>query len=183
METTEAPSFNTQLTDRTLWFDGDSAFDSSKLNRLMSRFDIQYVDHITQDVREFNKSVRRSKAIAVKTECHPLSTEWNIPPEYKTLDVMEYLYDRHIEVTEQMSDDEIEQRDYRLLTEIAAYKKHGLFDVLRAIIWLINTLSANNVVWGVGRGSSVSSYVLFVIGVHDVDSFAYDLNIDDFLHE
>jgi DNA polymerase III alpha subunit len=38
-------------------------------------------------------------------------------------------------------------------------------------------------VWGIGRGSSVSSYVLYVLGVHDVDSYAYDLDIGDFLHD
>ena len=39
----------------------------------------------------------------------------------------------------------------------------------------------NNIVWGVGRGSSVSSYVLFLMGVHKVDSMKYNLDIKDFL--
>ena len=28
----------------------------------------------------------------------------------------------------------------------------------------------NNIVWGVGRGSPVASYVLFLIGVHRINS-------------
>ena len=61
------------------------------------------------------------------------------------------------------------------------YQKLGLIDILRTLIFVINTLIENNIVWGVGRGSSVSSYVLYLIGVHDVDSFQYGLNIEEFL--
>jgi DNA polymerase III alpha subunit len=39
----------------------------------------------------------------------------------------------------------------------------------------------NNIVWGVGRGSSVSSYVLYLLGVHRVNSLYYDLDIHEFL--
>jgi DNA polymerase III alpha subunit len=41
----------------------------------------------------------------------------------------------------------------------------------------------HGVVWGVGRGSSVASYVLFLIGIHKIDSLYYDLPIDEFLKE
>jgi DNA polymerase III alpha subunit len=36
-------------------------------------------------------------------------------------------------------------------------------------------------VWGVGRGSSVASYVLFLIGVHRIDSMKYNLDYKEFL--
>lgn len=143
---------------------------------------VRYTDVITDDIEQFNRSARADERITVKKECRPLSFKWKLPPEYAALDVVEYLSDRHVQLTLNLNDDESNARDYRLITEIARYKSLGLFDVLRAIIWIINTLSSNNVVWGVGRGSSVSSYVLYVIGVHDVDSFAYGLDIDDFLH-
>jgi DNA polymerase III alpha subunit len=52
---------------------------------------------------------------------------------------------------------------------------------LRYLKYLVDTLRKNNVVWGVGRGSSVASYVLFLIGVHRIDSLYYDLNVDEFL--
>jgi DNA polymerase III alpha subunit len=47
--------------------------------------------------------------------------------------------------------------------------------------YVVDTLRANNVVWGVGRGSSVASYVLFIIGVHKIDSVKYDLDWREFL--
>ena len=48
------------------------------------------------------------------------------------------------------------------------------------LIYFVDTLRANNVVWGVGRGSSVASYVLFIIGVHKIDSVKYKLPINEF---
>jgi DNA polymerase III alpha subunit len=47
--------------------------------------------------------------------------------------------------------------------------------------YLVDTLRKNNVVWGVGRGSSVASYILYLIGVHKVDSIKYNLDINEFL--
>jgi DNA polymerase III alpha subunit len=38
-----------------------------------------------------------------------------------------------------------------------------------------------NIVWGVGRGSSVASYVLYLIGVHKIDSLYYNLDVEEFL--
>jgi DNA polymerase III alpha subunit len=37
------------------------------------------------------------------------------------------------------------------------------------------------VLWGVGRGSSVASYCLYILGVHKVDSIKYELDIHEFL--
>lgn len=182
MDTT-ARSLNTVLNDRVLWFDGISAFDSSKLLHLVTRYDVTHVTSESPAVKAFNKHVPKDQEIRVKTECNPLSSDWIFPEEYKNLDIFDYLSTRHVELTKTLDAVESNARDIRLITELVKYDKFGLTDVLRAIIWTINTLTSNDVVWGVGRGSSVSSYVLYVIGVHDVDSFAYDLDVDDFLHE
>lgn len=180
---TKALSRSTQLDDRIVWFDGDSSFNSAKIEELFGQYTVKYVTEMSDQIRQYNQNVSKQDEIKVKTESRPVSIDWNIPDEYKTLDVVGYLFDKHIEQTKHLSEQEVSERDYRLLTEIALYKKYQLFDVLRAIIWIINTLTANNVVWGVGRGSSVSSYALYIIGVHDVDAFAYDLDIADFLHD
>jgi DNA polymerase III alpha subunit len=47
--------------------------------------------------------------------------------------------------------------------------------------YLVDTLRKNIIVWGVGRGSSVASYILYLIGVHRIDSLYYDLDIAEFL--
>jgi DNA polymerase III alpha subunit len=56
-----------------------------------------------------------------------------------------------------------------------------LFDLLRYLKYLVDTLKSNNMIWGVGRGSSVASYVLYLLGVHKIDSMFYDLDITEFL--
>ncbi len=88
---------------------------------------------------------------------------------------------REEENIESLEDVQIYERWHRVQAELIMYKELQLLPVLRAIIYVINTLQDKNIVWGVGRGSSVSSYVLYLIGVHDVDSVKYDLDFTDFL--
>ena len=174
---------NTQLNNRTLWFDGDSSFDPSLLSKVVRMYDVKYVDHIDDTVRLYNRNVSIEQELSVKTQCAPLNFEWNIPDEYKTLDVVQYISEKHLLITVGLDVQECDERDARLAQELILYKKKNLFDVLRTVIYIINNLTASNVVWGVGRGSSVSSYVLYVIGVHDIDSYMYDLDIKDFISE
>jgi DNA polymerase III alpha subunit len=37
------------------------------------------------------------------------------------------------------------------------------------------------IIWGVGRGSSVASYVLYKLGVHRINSLYYNLDATEFL--
>jgi DNA polymerase III alpha subunit len=183
VENTKAPSHNTSLKDRILWFDGDSAYTPEQILQAAKTRDIQYVTELTPLIQQYNKHASTAKKLQVKTENRPFSFEWTIPNTYKQLDVIDYLSTAHSLLFEGTDPTEMGLRERRLAQELMLYRKYSLFDVLRAIIWIINTLTAKDTVWGVGRGSSVSSYVLYVIGVHDVDSFEYGLDIDDFLHE
>jgi DNA polymerase III alpha subunit len=61
------------------------------------------------------------------------------------------------------------------------YKERNLYSLLRYMVYLVDTMRQHKIVWGVGRGSSVSSYVLFLIGIHKVDSLQYQLDIGEFL--
>jgi DNA polymerase III alpha subunit len=74
------------------------------------------------------------------------------------------------------------QRD-RVSQELELYIKHGMYDILHVMKYIVDTLRENNVVWGVGRGSSVASYVLYLIGVHKIDSIKYKLPIEEFFKE
>ena len=171
----------TQLSDRQLWYDGDSVFSAANILADVKKYKVQYVDCITPLICEYNANVSKNEELKTKSCCGKLDTDWNIPDQYKTLDVTEYVANEHARRCGQCSD--IEAREIRLAQELTLYEHSGLFDVLRTIIYVINILSTNRVGWGVGRGSSVSSYVLYVLGVHDIDSFAYDLDIHDFLND
>ena len=100
-----------------------------------------------------------------------LQTNWRMPVEYKQLDIAEYILGLCKE----------EHELQRVGQELLLYQERNLFDLLRYLKYLVDTLRKNNVVWGVGRGSSVASYVLFLIGVHKIDSLYYNLDIDEFL--
>ena len=111
---------------------------------------------ISQTVEEFDKVLQRN---------------WRMPQEYKELDIAAYVLGLCKE----------EHELQRVGEELILYQERDLFDLLRYLKYLIDTLRKNNIVWGVGRGSSVASYVLFLIGVHKIDSLYYNLNIDEFL--
>ena len=100
-----------------------------------------------------------------------LQNNWHMPQEYKNMDIAEYVLGLCRE------DHELQ----RVAQELLLYQERDLFDLLRYLKYLVDTLRQNNIVWGVGRGSSVASYVLFLIGVHKIDSLYYNLNIDEFL--
>lgn len=65
--------------------------------------------------------------------------------------------------------------------ELLMFQERDLFDLLKYLKYLVDTMRSNNIVWGVGRGSSVASFVLFLLGVHKINSLEYDLDPTEFL--
>ena len=171
-----------KLKDRTLWFDGDSTVDSKEIvNTLLSGLPVEglFVDELTDEIRQYNHNTYEDhKKIGIKTETRPLNHDWNIPADYLKMNVLEYLLTK---TDFDIQSEDAELRSNRIIDELELYKELGLMDVLRVLIFIINTLNHNKVMWGVGRGSSVSSYVLYLIGVHDIDSVRYELDVTDFL--
>jgi DNA polymerase III alpha subunit len=94
-----------------------------------------------------------------------------MPKEYLELDIAEYILS--------LCTQEYELQ--RVAEELLLYQERDLFNLLRYLKYLVDTLRKNNVVWGVGRGSSVASYVLFLLGVHKINSLYYELSINEFL--
>lgn len=102
---------------------------------------------------------------------HRCQNTWFMPDEYKQLDIAEYV------LTLCKTDDELQ----RVGQELLLYQERDLFNLLRYLKYLVDTMRNNRVVWGVGRGSSVASYVLYLLGVHRIDSMYYDLDPREFL--
>lgn len=96
---------------------------------------------------------------------------WHMPDEYKHMDIAEYVLS--------LCDSEAQLQ--RCGQELLLFQERGLFDLLRYLKYLVDTLRANSMIWGVGRGSSVASYVLYLLGVHRIDSVFYDLDAREFL--
>ena len=96
---------------------------------------------------------------------------WYMPEEYKTLDIAKWLLEQC------KTDAELQ----RVGEELLLYQERNLFDLLKFLKYLVDTLRKHNIVWGVGRGSSVASYILYLLGVHKINSMYYDLDISEFL--
>ena len=97
--------------------------------------------------------------------------EWNMPESYEQLDVKQFLLEKCN--TE-------EERD-RVLIEYKLFEQKKFVKVLQFLIYFVDTIRQNNVVWGVGRGSSVSSFCLFLIGIHKINPLLYNLDYREFL--
>lgn len=96
---------------------------------------------------------------------------WHMPEEYKNFDIAKYVLDQCANQAEMQ----------RAGQELLLYQERDMLVLLRYLKYLVDTMRKHNIVWGVGRGSSVSSFVLFLIGVHKINSLYYGLEIDEFL--
>ena len=96
---------------------------------------------------------------------------WRMPESYTTLDIAEWL------LTQCNTQEELQ----RVGQELLLFQERDLFNLLRWLKYFVDTMRANSIVWGVGRGSSVASYALYLIGVHRINSMYYDLDIEEFL--
>ena len=98
-------------------------------------------------------------------------SHWHMPDEYKQLDIAQHV----------LSLCATESELQRCGAELLLYQERNLFDLLRYLKYLVDVMKANQIVWGVGRGSSVASYVLYLLGVHRINSMYYNLDIREFL--
>ena len=98
-------------------------------------------------------------------------SNWHMPQEYRDLDIAEYV------LSLCSSQEELQ----RCGKELLLYQQKDLFNLLCYLKYLVDVMTQNGIIWGVGRGSSVSSYVLYKIGVHKIDSMYYDLDPEEFL--
>ena len=96
---------------------------------------------------------------------------WFMPEEYKKLDIAKWVLDQ--------CKDENELQ--RAGMELLKYNDRKMLVLLQYLKYLVDTMRKHNIVWGVGRGSSVASFVLYLIGVHHINSLYYGLDINEFL--
>jgi DNA polymerase III alpha subunit len=96
---------------------------------------------------------------------------WNMPEEYQNFDIAEWV----------LGQCKTQEELQRVGQELLLYQERDLFNLLKYLKYFVDTMRENKILWGVGRGSSVSSYVLYLIGVHRINSIYYDLDITEFL--
>ena len=100
-----------------------------------------------------------------------LQQTWHMPQEYKDMDIAAHILG--------LCSTEAELQ--RCGHELMMFQERDLFNLLKFLKYLVDTMTENRVIWGVGRGSSVASYVLYKLGVHRIDSLFYELDVEEFL--
>jgi DNA polymerase III alpha subunit len=166
---------------------GELVFSESDIcNLIMQGRDVELLRHMVVDetvnLKELISHVEHPETLLTWTYPYNLDTSvpefhtaqqsmWHMPKEYKTLDIAQHVLG--------LCKNEAELQ--RCGAELLLYQERGLFDLLRYLTYLVDVMTINQVIWGVGRGSSVASHVLYLLGVHRIDSMYYNLDIAEFL--
>jgi DNA polymerase III alpha subunit len=98
---------------------------------------------------------------------------WFMPEEMFEFPIVDFLHGKCT----------TDEQRARVDQELTLFVNHGMLDLLYYLKYLVDTMRGNNILWGVGRGSSVASYILYLLGVHKIDSIKYELDIHEFLKE
>ena len=115
-----------------------------------------------------NTAPKRPDIVEVdKSNCE----KWHMPEKYYQINVLQWLLDKC----------QNDEEKLRVQMEYDLFEKKNFIRVLQFLIYFVDTLRASNMVWGVGRGSSVASFCLFLIGVHKINPLLYNLDITEFL--
>lgn len=106
----------------------------------------------------------------------PISSYYWITPEpYKSMNIAEYCGER----LDQLGLD-TQMYQHRLMEELNRVEDRRMGHFLRCLVWVTDTMRTNQVLWGLGRGSSCASLILFLLGVNKVDPVKYDIPMEEF---
>lgn len=140
--------------------------------------DIQYMQLMDMDESErlkFNENCQKfglsQRMLDYKID-HNLNHElWRYDPVYDKINLEEFF----------LAKCSTEEERERVLYELSLYEMYNMTKLLRCMIWLVDYMEEHEIFWGLGRGSSVASYCLYLIGLHMVDSIKYSLDVNEFL--
>jgi DNA polymerase III alpha subunit len=173
---------STKLKDRELRYDGVSIVQAADVPKFFLRglepADLR-VPVPDADVQIFNEQLPYEQLLDGLNDPLTLRFSWKLPQEYMELDVRAKLWALF---ERQHPPYDLGLARTRLETELLEFERRGLFDLLRAIMYVLDVFMEKNVVWGVGRGSSCASYVLFLLGLHVVDPILHDVDLEEFMH-
>lgn len=145
-----------------------SAFDGMFVDQI----DLESMAHIIENVPAFVEyDAMCQENLTQEAYDHRCQNTWFMPEEYKQLDIAAHVLGLCT------TDAELQ----RVGEELLLFQERDLFNLLRYLKYLVDVMQDNHVIWGVGRGSSVASYVLYLLGIHRINSMYYDLDPREFL--
>lgn len=173
-----------ELTDHLLWPDGtiqvtpDKVIDFTYKLAACGKVDHLSVTEVTPEIKQYNVLSEHPLSVKNSVDQRIFPPDWVLPEKYSNLDLETYL----MNLADKIEQDHLyEVRLERFAEELYRFKSPELEQVLRVLIYVIETLRSQDIVWGVGRGSSCSSYLLYLLGLHEVDAVLYDVDLTDFL--
>ncbi len=135
----------------------------------------KYADNCKKVLEEdswiFEDHLLESSTRSVERYHESRANRWDIPANYKEIDMLDYLLDKCL----------TDEETNRVCEEYNMFEERGLIPLLQFLLFIVDYMRDNEIVWGVGRGSSVASYSLYLMGVHKVNTLKYDLPIEEFL--
>jgi len=170
----------TELEDYDLWWDGFIEIDPNGVeDALVNGVPPEKiaVTEMSTDINNFNRLSMTKILADHELQVDEFDYTWRIPPEYQELDLNQYVSDKMLDIP---NDEWLEIRTIRVRLELSHFIDRGYSDLLRTLIYMVDTFREKNIVWGVGRGSSCASYLLYLIGIHSVDPIKYDIPLDEF---
>jgi DNA polymerase III alpha subunit len=175
---------------RRLRFDGASIVSPEQVARCLllgaHPTDLR-VDGEGWEIDSFNAQVEPEDHLNPPTDAVRLDFSWQLPEKYLQLDIYEAVGRAYEAASAELHASYTPaQRDLalsRVAAELAEFERRGLTNFLRTIIYVIDVFREKQVIWGVGRGSSCASYVLFLLGLHAVDPIKFDVPLEEFFHD
>lgn len=184
-------TLKSKLIDRQLRFDGVSEVEPDELVRFLllgvPPSKLRVVSE-TPEVTQFNEQVSDTEQLKlVENEPIQLSMEWKLPEKYQTMDLGAYIADLFFSADTQaeLNYDPVHLNLAidRIAAELAEVEKRGMTQFMRTLIFVLDEFRLNDVVWGVGRGSSCACYLLFLVGLHVVDCVKMEIPLIEFFHD
>lgn len=175
-----------ELSNRTIDDHGNVIFNVSDLFPLIIKgYDVsKFLINDGPELQQFRASCKlfdnddlslqtyEPSTVPLQEHLDKLRNNWFMPARYKTFSLRIWLKERC------RTDAEWQRVD----AELKVFEKYELEMMLKSLVYLVDIFVEHKIVWGVGRGSSVSSYVLYLIGIHRVNSLKYDLDFSEFLN-
>lgn len=180
-------SLSIELADRVLRFDGVSIISPERVvDALLHGAQPAQLrlTHQTEDTELFNENAD-TQLLTAGTEPVNLSFEWQLPEPHLSMDLNATVIARAVDKLRELNypEDVHLTACQRIQDELEEVERRGMVEFMKTIIYILDTFREKGVVWGVGRGSSCASYLLFILGLHSVDAVTYNVSMTEFFHD
>ncbi len=135
------------------------------------------------DIKQYNESSGYATPIIIwedtgdgtTTGPDPETFGWTIPKKFLDLDIEDLCITA-------LEEKQLNTEEYvnRLSWELIQMEDKNMHQFVRCLLYVIHQFKENEVVWGVGRGSSCASLIMYLLGINKVDPVKYGIPAEEF---